>query len=157
MESTVDLFDGWIQNKTKFVIHKINYLNGKSGYDKNYITKVFLSIWSNGFETVCIDSKLDSPEELVGYDYYNDYYTLSNGSKIILNSNLAEDFVCWIVSDDDLKQTDFNYFIMELNLFEAKYKKFKFKLSNLISQGYDVKTIQYFFDEFTKEPEIDIL
>ena len=87
---------------------------------------------------------------------YDDYYIMSNGSKIIFNSDLVCDYMCYIVSDE-LEQTDFNYFIMELNLFEAKYKKFKFKLSNLISQGYDVKTIQYFFDEFTKEPEIDIL
>ena len=108
MESRVDLIDSWIQNKTPLVIYKINYVNGKGRYDKKYITKVFLSIWSNGFETVNIDSKLHCPEGLVGYDYFDDYYILLNGSKIIYNSDSVEDFICWIVSDNDLEPTDYN-------------------------------------------------
>ena len=46
---------------------------------------------------------------------------------------------------------------MELNLFEDGYNKFKLKLTNLILKGFDIKTIQYLFDKFTKEHEIDIL
>jgi len=152
----MDTVNEYIKNNTKFAIYKINYSNGKSGYDKNYIIKVFLSIWFDGYETVCIERKLCGPEGLIGYDYYNDYYILSNGKKIIFNDDSSQDYICWIVSDE-LEQTDFNYFIMELNIFEVEYSKFRSKLSVLIDSGYDARTIRYFFDEFTKEPEIDIL
>ena len=153
--NATNILDKYINNKTKFAIHKINYQGG-DGYDKNYITKVFLDIWCKGYDIVWIENRIQGPPNLSGYMMYDDYYIMSNGSKIIFNSDLVCDYVCYIVSDE-LEQTNFNYFIMELSLFESKYEKFKTKLLALIAKGYDVKSIKYFFEEFTKEPEIDIL
>jgi hypothetical protein len=150
----MNLLDKYI--KTKFVIYKINFVNGKTGYDKKYITKIFLNIWFDKYDTVFIEKQLLGIDSLIGYDMNNDYYLLSNGSKIMFNDDLANDFICYILTDE-LELTEFNYFIMELNLFEVEYNKFKTKLSVLIDKGYDVKTIQYLFEEFTKEPEINIL
>ena len=55
-----NILDEYINNKTKFAIHKINYQGG-DGYDKNYITKVFLDIWCKDYDIVCIENRIPGP------------------------------------------------------------------------------------------------
>ena len=71
--NATNILDKYINNKTKFAIHKINYLNGKDGYDKNYITKVFLDIWFEGYDIVWIENRIQGPPNLSGYMMYDDY------------------------------------------------------------------------------------
>lgn len=144
-----------ILNK-EYVVRKIDYYGEKCGEDKNYFIKVFMEIYTDGLtEAVQIKGQLEQPESLAGYDYYNDYWILSNDIKIILNEDMLNDYNCTIV-DDELNTTDNYYFIMEKTKFNFEYLSFVSKLDKLIDAGFSFNQIKFLFKEFTKDP-IDIL
>lgn len=144
-----------ILNK-EYVVRKIDYYGEKGGEDKNYFIKVFMDIYTDGLsEVVQIKGQLEKPESFAGYDYYNDYWILSNNIKIILNEDMLNDYNCTIV-DDKLNTTDNYYFIMEKTKFNYKYLLFVSKLDKLIDADYSFNLIKFLFKEFTKDP-IDIL
>jgi hypothetical protein len=90
----------------------MDYYDEKGGEDINYFIKVFMDIYTDGLsEVVQIKGQLEQPESLAGYDYYNDYWILSNDEKIILNMYELNDYNCMIV-DDELNKTNNYYFIM---------------------------------------------
>lgn len=143
-------------NKTDFVVKKINYYNRECGENKVYFTKVFMDIYADGlFDIVQIKSQLDSPNELSCYDYYNDYWILSNGIKITFSDDNLNDYNCDIV-DNNLNKTNEYYFIMEKNIFDFKYKEFLTKLHKLFNDGFSFCQIKFLFNEFVKD-EINIL
>lgn len=140
----------------EYVVRKINYYNEKCGEDKKYFIKVFIDIYTDGiFEIIKIEGQLTQPERLAGYNYYNDYWILSNKVKVVINEDLLNDHICWIV-DDELNMTNENYFIMEKEIFDNKYSQFITKLYKLFDNGFSFFQIKFLFNEFIKEP-IDIL
>jgi len=144
-----------ILNK-EYIVRKINYYNEKCGEDKNYFIKVFMDIYTDGLsEVVKIKGQLEQPERFAGYNYYNDYWILSNDVKIILNENDMNDYNCTIV-DNELNTTDNYYFIMEKTKFNDEYLLFVSKLDKLLDAGYSFNLLKFLFKEFTKDP-IDVL
>lgn len=147
-----------IMNQTKFVIYAIDYYNMYENDDKKYLIKVFFDICKNNdkCELVSIKNELEVLEIFSGYNYYNNYYMLSNGAKVIINNDYhLKDNFCTIV-DDNLNETNNNYFIMEEQKFISKYNDFIVKLNKLLKYGYTLNQIKFLFDEFTKDT-IEIL
>lgn len=144
----------YISEQTNFVVYPIDcYYNIYGKDDKRYLIKVFLNIYKNQYKCkiVTIKNVLETPEALSGYDYYNDYYILSNDSKVIINNDYhMNDNFCQIV-DDELNDTKKNYFIMEEYKFISKYNEFIAKLNKLLEYGYTLNQIKFLFDEFTKD------
>ena len=150
-----ELIKTQILNK-EYVVRKIDYYGEKMGEDKNYFIKVFMDIYTDGLsEVVQIKGQLEKPESFEGYDYYNDYWILSNNEKIIFNDYMLNDYNCTIV-DDKLNTTDNYYFIMEKTKFNFEYLSFVSKLYKLMDAGYSFNQIKFLFKEFTKVP-IEIL
>lgn len=110
-----------------------------------------MDIYTDGLsEVVQIKGQLEKPKSFEGYNYYDDYWILSNNVKVILNDYMLNDYYCTIV-DDKLNTTDNYYFIMEKNKFNFEYLMFASKLDKLIDAGFSFNQIKFLFKEFTKE------